>query len=221
MSVGALPFGGVAAAKSLLQASGCHPRRRSRTSTSASVAKLAIVGVWPLLSGSWIVAAPAAGLQDRRSSARCPRRSCRPSAWPLIAVPSRNCALVHTDATVVISLIVTLAGGVAAQHRHQRDGGIVAARLVDGGFAALGDEIQAGIAASDPGPPYESAVGAGLSLSQLPGRARTRGPQGHRRLGDRRAAAEYLTADLARGGRRIGTWRLHPPGYNQSCAQQR
>jgi hypothetical protein len=35
-----------------------------------------------------------------------------PSALPLMAVPSRNCALVQTDATVVNSLIVTLAGGL-------------------------------------------------------------------------------------------------------------
>jgi hypothetical protein len=53
MSIGALPVGGVAAAKSLLHASAftrvAQPARRS-----ASVAKLAIVGVWLLLSGSWM-----------------------------------------------------------------------------------------------------------------------------------------------------------------------
>src|SRR5215471_12052121 len=36
----------------------------------------------------------------------------RPSASPLIAAPLRNCACVHTDATVVISLMTTLGGGV-------------------------------------------------------------------------------------------------------------
>ena len=51
VSFGASPFGGVVAVKSLAHASGVtrvtHP-----ASTSASVAKFAIVGVWPLLSGS-------------------------------------------------------------------------------------------------------------------------------------------------------------------------
>src|SRR5262245_25789261 len=36
----------------------------------------------------------------------------RPSSCPLIAVPSRNCACVHTDATVVISLTTTTLVGV-------------------------------------------------------------------------------------------------------------
>src|SRR5215475_10091638 len=33
------------------------------------------------------------------------------SGWPLIAVPSMNWLCVHTDAIVVISLIVTVGGG--------------------------------------------------------------------------------------------------------------
>lgn len=37
----------------------------------------------------------------------------RPMAAPLIAAPSRNCAAVHADATVVSSLIVARAGGSA------------------------------------------------------------------------------------------------------------
>jgi hypothetical protein len=51
VSVGALPFGGVAAAKSLLHPSG-FIRVAQPDSRSDSVAKFAIVGVWPLLSGS-------------------------------------------------------------------------------------------------------------------------------------------------------------------------
>ena len=51
VSVGAAPVGGVAAAKSLSHASALT-RVTQPASTSASVAKLAIVGVWPLLSGS-------------------------------------------------------------------------------------------------------------------------------------------------------------------------
>src|SRR5262245_19653509 len=53
VSLGAPPFGGVAAAKSLLQASGVT-RVTQAASAFASVAKFAIVGVWPPLSGSWI-----------------------------------------------------------------------------------------------------------------------------------------------------------------------
>ena len=48
------PVGGVAAAKSLLHASAVTCVTQP-ASTSASVAKLAIVGVWLLLSGSWMV----------------------------------------------------------------------------------------------------------------------------------------------------------------------
>src|SRR6516162_7659498 len=81
MSVGAAPVGGVAAANSWPQAS-FAARVAQPASTSASVAKFAIVGVWLLLSGPWI------------------------------AVPSRNCAWVHTDATVVISLTTALPGGL-------------------------------------------------------------------------------------------------------------
>ena len=51
VSVATLPFGAVAAVKRLLQASALT-RVVQPASRSASVAKLAIVGVWPLLSGS-------------------------------------------------------------------------------------------------------------------------------------------------------------------------
>jgi hypothetical protein len=54
-----------------------------------------------------------------------------PSECPLIAVPSMNCAFVHTDATVVISLRTTFAGGV---HRHHCNRRIVTAVLGDCGF---------------------------------------------------------------------------------------
>ena len=67
----------------------------------------------------------------------------RLSAGPLIAAPSRNCALVQTEATVVISLTVTLRRGVAAEHRQKRQRRIVARALVDRGDAAFGDEIKA------------------------------------------------------------------------------
>ena len=54
VSVGALPSRPVAAANRLAQASG-FTRRAQPASTLASVAKLAIVGVWVLLSPSWIM----------------------------------------------------------------------------------------------------------------------------------------------------------------------
>src|SRR5438445_645088 len=53
VSVGAAPRGGVAAANSLAHASAVT-RVAQPDSRSATVAKLAIVGVWPLLSGSWM-----------------------------------------------------------------------------------------------------------------------------------------------------------------------
>ena len=68
----------------------------------------------------------------------------RLSAGPLIAEPSRNCAWVHTEATVVISLIVTVAGEVATYHCHQRNGRIVAALRIGFGLAALRDQIKRG-----------------------------------------------------------------------------
>jgi hypothetical protein len=49
--VGAFPFGGVVATKSLLHESAVT-RVMHAASTSANVAKFAIVGVWLLLSGS-------------------------------------------------------------------------------------------------------------------------------------------------------------------------
>jgi hypothetical protein len=51
VSVGTLPFGAVVAANRLLQAS-AFTLVAQPASKSASVANLAIVGVWPLLSGS-------------------------------------------------------------------------------------------------------------------------------------------------------------------------
>ena len=80
-------------------------------SASASVAKLAIVGVWPLLSGSWmVVPQPPVARSTKLGTLPAAIFSC--SGWPLIAVPSMNWLCVHTDATVVISLIVTFAGGL-------------------------------------------------------------------------------------------------------------
>jgi hypothetical protein len=77
----------------------------------ASVAKLAIVGVWPLLSGSWIVPPqPPVARSTKLGTLPAAIFSCSGCAW--IVVPLMNWLCVHTEATVVISLIVTLAGGV-------------------------------------------------------------------------------------------------------------
>ena len=110
VSVGTVPLGDVDAANSLLQASGVT-RVTQPASTSASVAKFAIVGVWPLLSGSWMVA-PQPPVARSTKLGTLPAAIFSPSAWPLSAGPSRNCAFVQTDATVVISLIVTVGGAL-------------------------------------------------------------------------------------------------------------
>ena len=203
VSVGTPPFGRVAAAKSLSHASGVT-RVTQPASTSASVAKLAIVGVWPLLSGSWMVA-------PQPPVARSTKLGTLPAA---IFSPQR----VPLDRGAVDELVVRphrrdgrhlvdrdLGGRLAAEHGQQRDGGIVAARLVRRRLAALGDQIQRWhpLAAALGAIEREAAVGAGSRLRQLPGRARARGPQRHRRVGDRRAGAEHLTLErVRREGRR-------------------
>ena len=141
VSVGASPFGGFAAWKSISQAMGVT-RVAQPASASASVAKFAIVGVWPPLSGSWM-GPPHPPVCRSTKFGTLPAAMLRLSAGPLIAAPSRNCALVQTEATVVISLTATLAGGVAAEHRQKRERRVVAGALVDRGDAALGDQIEA------------------------------------------------------------------------------
>src|SRR5271154_554316 len=110
VSLGASPFGDFAAWKSISQAMGVT-RVAQPASASASVAKFAIVGVWPLLSGSWM-GPPHPPVERLTKLGTLPAAMLRLSAGPLIAAPSRNCALVHAEATVVISLMVTLAGGL-------------------------------------------------------------------------------------------------------------
>ena len=73
---------------------------------SASVAKFAMVGVWPLLSGLWI-ASPHPPVERSTKLGTLPAAMRRPSAGPLSVAPTRNCAFVQTDATVVISLTTT------------------------------------------------------------------------------------------------------------------
>ena len=59
-----------------------------------------------------------------------PAAMLRLSAGPLIAAPSRNCALVQTDATVVISLTVTCVGGVAPSTVRNASAGLSPAPLL-------------------------------------------------------------------------------------------
>jgi hypothetical protein len=80
-------------------------------SALASVAKLAMVGVWLLFSGSWIVPPQPPVLRSTKLGT-WPAVILSCSGWPLIAVPSMNWLCVHTEATVVISLIVTIAGAL-------------------------------------------------------------------------------------------------------------
>ena len=65
-------------------------------------------------------------------------------------MPLRNCAWVHTEATVVISLIVIVPGEFAAYHRHQRNGGVVTTLRIGFGLAALRDQIKRGSAGRRP-----------------------------------------------------------------------
>jgi hypothetical protein len=76
-----------------------------------SVSKVASVVVWKLLSGSTITLPhpPVAG-STRFGTFPAAIRS--PSAFPEIESPLMNCAAVNAEATVVSSLITTLAGGV-------------------------------------------------------------------------------------------------------------
>src|SRR5262245_8693928 len=78
-------------------------------SRSASVAKFAIVGVGGQFNGSWRTG-PQPPVERSTKLGTLPAAIFSPSACPLIAEPSRNCALVQTDATVVSSLMVTLFG---------------------------------------------------------------------------------------------------------------
>src|SRR5215469_5141425 len=110
VSVGALPPGGVAAANRPLQAFGVT-RVTQAESRSASVAKFAMVGVWLLLSGFWI-ASPHPPVERLTKLGTLSAAMRRPSAGPLSVAPTKNCALVQTDATVVISLMTTWAGGL-------------------------------------------------------------------------------------------------------------
>ena len=90
-----------------------------------------------------------------------------PSALPLIAVPSRNCALVHTDATVVNSFDDDLCRRVAANHGDERDGRIVTASFVGGRFATRRDQVQDAVRRSFC-TKREPPVIAGLSLIGAP-----------------------------------------------------
>lgn len=111
VSLGASPFDDFAAWKSVSQAMGVT-RVAQPASTSASVAKLAIVGVWPPLSGSWM-GPPHPPVERSTKFGALPPAMLKLNTGPLSAAPSRNWALVQTDATVVISLIVRCAKGLA------------------------------------------------------------------------------------------------------------
>src|SRR5271169_837812 len=132
VSVGALPSGLVAAPKRLLHAS-TFTRVVQPATTSDSVLKFAIVGVWVLFRASWIMP-PYPPVARSTKLATLPAAMRRPSAFPLIAVPSRNWAWVQTDATVVISLIVTLAGGVLPSTVISAIAGLLVAALLTAGL---------------------------------------------------------------------------------------
>ena len=93
--------------------------------TSASVAKFAIVGVCGPFSGSWMTPPQP---PDERSTklGTLPAAILSPSAGPFSTSPSRNCAFVQTEATVVNSLIVTLCGGFAPSAARKASSGVLA-----------------------------------------------------------------------------------------------
>src|SRR5271156_2291299 len=125
------PPGGAAAANRLPQAS-AFTRATQAESRSARVAKLAIVGVWLLLSGFWI-ASPHPPVTRSTKLGTLPAAMRRLSGWPWSVVSSRNCAFVHTDATVVISLTTTLAGGLLPRTAIKAIAGLSPAALLAAG----------------------------------------------------------------------------------------
>src|SRR5271157_2794892 len=110
VSVGAAPPGGVATAKSLLQASPLT-RVMQPANRLLSVLIVASVAVCELFRGSWTTKPRPPVLRSARLGT-FPAAIQRPSAGPLSVVPFRNCAPVQTDATVVNSSIVRVLGGV-------------------------------------------------------------------------------------------------------------
>lgn len=111
MSVGADFPGGVEAANSLSQASACT-RVMQPASKTPNVFNTAREVVCVLFSGSWITVPHPPVVRSTRLGT-LPAAIFRPSACPLSVSPLRNCAPVHTDATVVSSLMVTSFGAEA------------------------------------------------------------------------------------------------------------
>src|SRR5271157_3880399 len=109
VSVGVEPPTGVAAAKNLSHAS---PLTRvvQPASKFPSVLNVAMLVVCELFRGSRITGPKPPVVRSTRLGT-LPAAIRRPSACPLITVPSMNCACVHTEAMVVNSLITTLDGG--------------------------------------------------------------------------------------------------------------
>ena len=89
-----------------------------------------------------------------------------------------------------------MAGAVAANHGHQRNGGVVSACCARRGSAAFCDQIKSGSTAIRS--QREAAISAGSGLRQLSRRARAFGPQGDSRAYDGRSCADDLTADAVR-----------------------
>jgi hypothetical protein len=100
---------------------------------------------------------------------------------------------------VVISLIVTVVGRLAAQHGDQPDGRVVAGGLVGSGLSALGHEVERGALSRAWHGQAETSLGIGARLRQLlrcPGAAR---PQGHGGLSDRLSGTQHLALEAGGG----------------------
>ena len=88
-----------------------------------------------------------------------------------------------------------LGRGLTAKHGKQDNRRIVAAALVDRGFAAFGNQIQDGVAARGLfGLKLKPPIGARFCLGQLLGFTGTRGPKGH--CGFFEGSAAYIYASL-------------------------
>ena len=110
VSVGWAPPGGVAASKSLSHAfSIAVTQADSRMPSVFSLANVVVCGPF---SGSTMTG-PRPPVSRSTRFGTFPAAIRNPNSSPLNAPPSRNCAPVQTEATVVSSLIVTRAGGTA------------------------------------------------------------------------------------------------------------
>ena len=84
-----------------------------------------------------------------------------------MTIPSRNCALVHTEATVVISLMTTLAGGVLPNTVSRAMAGLWALPLLTVAAPLWQPNIDGHRPKCFIRAEFETSISAGLCLSQF------------------------------------------------------